>query len=506
MAGFKDLPFQDRGGKQVKEVLFHSKAGTGKTIGISANFVEICNEYPNTRILILRKTLKALRESWQVTFEQIVAPRYKIKVPSSTRKSRENYRFPNGSEIVLGGLDDPEKWRSTEWNIIWFVEGTEVTEKEFEEVTRGLRWAKGPPYNFKGLEVNPKSQFHWIYTRFFGDMTPEEVAEKREIVITPARVAFQCTFKDNPHYWDLDTDDFTRAGREYFEGNDMAYSGADHLRMVQGLWCADEGLVYPEFGLNTHVFDGSLRTNSMGRWELDLGKRGVVRVLGFFHSQDWGMDKPGCMQVWAVDEKQRMCLVREWYHTGWHVNVWAPIHYQQWRGLNSKQIIGDGAEPGSIKILNDLLSYKGNRDGDRIAIGATGDLKDRLMGRSLVRSKLAETRDGIPTIYFLKNALQHPPDPALKGLPKSTVQEFPGYVMEVDKEGMSKDVPTKKNDHGMDALKYAAGWFFNNPFTEDQWTAPGFHPAQWINQDDELEEAILEMYRERHNSHYGEAS
>lgn len=504
MADFADVPYSSVNGRRVKEILFHSKAGTGKSVGIAANFVEWCLEFPNTRILIVRKTLKSLRESWQVTFEKLVAPRYGIKTPESSRKSRENYVFPNGSEIVLGGLDDPEKWRSTEWNVIWFVEGTEVTEKEFEEVTRGLRWAQGTPFRFKGLEVNPKSQFHWIFSRFFGDRTPEEVQEERRIEHGRGRVAFRCTFEDNPHYWDLERNDFTPAGKDYYENNDTGYSGVDHDRMVKGLWCADEGLVYPEFSPRSHVYDGRLVQGGGGRWYIDLGSWGRQRVLGFFHSQDWGIDQPGVAQVWAVDSFQRMCLVREWYHTGWNSNRWAGIHHGQVQQLKTRRIICDGAQRDSIEILNDLLGPRGMRTSSRIAIGATGEMKDRLAGRSLVASKLQERRNGIPCIYFLKDTLQHLPDPTLRSVPKCTVQEFPGYVMEIDREGMSRDMPVKKNDHGMDAMKYGARWFFSNPFVEEDWTAPGFHATPWMNEDDELDEEIMEMYRERYNRRFYE--
>ncbi|MCB9906960.1 MAG: hypothetical protein H6830_04530 [Planctomycetes bacterium] len=490
-------------GRRVKEVLFHSLAGTGKSVGIAANFVEWCLEFPNTRILILRKTLKSLRESWQVTFEKLVAPRYGIKTPESSRKSRENYVFANGSEIVLGGLDDPEKWRSTEWNVIWFVEGTEVTEKEFEEVTRGLRWSQGTPFRFKGLEVNPKSQFHWIYTRFFGERTPEEVQEERRIETGRGRVAFRCTFQDNPHYWNLERNDFTPAGKDYYENNDTGYSGVDHDRMVKGLWCADDGLVYPEFNPRTHVFDGAL-VLMRGTWWIDLRSHGMQRVLGFFHTQDWGIDQPGCAQVWAVDTQQRMCLVREWYHTGWNSNRWAGIHHGQVQSLSTRAIVCDGAQRDSIDILNDLLGPKGLRSSSRIAVGATGEMKDRLAGRSLVASKLQERRSGIPCIYFLKKTLQHPPDPSLRSLPKSTIQEFPGYVMEADKEGMSRDMPVKKNDHGMDAMKYGVRWLHNHHFSTEDTAAAGFYHTPWMDEDDALDAEMLEMYQERHNRNYYE--
>ena len=506
MALLRKLPNVTVKGERVSEVLIYSRAGTGKSMGIGINLFKWCEKYPETRILVVRKTLTSLRESWQKTFEDLVLPAFGVNPPSSSRHSRTSYKlWGNGSEIVLGGLEDIERHKSTEWNIVLFVEGTEATLRDFEGFTRAMRWSKGTPFHMKIIECNPKSQFHWIYEKFYPDMLPDEVAKLDRYDSGPGRVALKATIKDNPHYWDAVANDFTEFGRKYDSQMQRETTGVDNLQLVQGLWCVDDGLVYEEFNPLTHVIDGVLKRKN-NEWVISTEKHGEIRVLGFFASQDWGMDHPGVAQYWAVDEYQRICLVQEWYHTRWNANDWANIHAAQWRKLKTKRIVADGADANSISILNRNLTRHGGRAAKRIVVPATGQLKDRMGGRSLVSAKLAERRDGLPCIYFLRDTLQHAPDPTCKknSRPDRTIREFPGYVMKVDRSGMSMDEPVKEKDDGMDAMRYAVMWFFNNPFNAKEWDPQGWVHPQWMNMNNPTARAIVrEAKRNWRENGYG---
>ena len=505
MARLKDLPLTSVQGERVSEILIYSAAGTGKTFGNACILVEWCLEYPGTRILVVRKTLQSLRESWQVTFEDLVAPVYGIPTPTSSRSSRERYKIGD-SEIVLGGLEDAERHRSTEWNVVLFVEGTEADMKDFEEFTRALRWGGGAPFHVKIVECNPKSQFHWIYSRFFGPtMSPEEVAEHDRFDIGPGKVAMRATIKDNPRFWEFDGEGdkvghMSMDGDRYITSMKGGYSGAAYKQMVEGIWCADDGLVYPEFSVNTHMFNASL-VGKQGQWYVKTERHGTYRVLEFFGAQDWGIDKPGCAQVWAVDEHRRIWLVREWYHTRWNPNKWAAIWERQWSQLKIKNIVCDGADAGAVSVLNDLLTKRGGRNGRRVAVAATGALKDKISGRGLVSAKLDERINGMPAVCFFRNALQHKPDPDLiaLGTPLSTTQEFGGYIMDVDRSGMSKDEPVKKNDHGMDTLRYGIKWFFTRRIKDTEWGGFGWSEPAWMDKSDPDSRKIMSEAKRRWN-------
>lgn len=498
MAALYDLPFATIRGERTSEVLIYSSAGTGKTMGIGAVLAEWCLDFPGSRFLVVRKTLKSLRNSWQITFEKMVAPRYGIPVPSSSRMSRESYVI-GSSEIVLGGLEDAERHRSTEWNAVLFVEATEAEKDDYEEFTRSLRWQNGAPFHLRILETNPKSQFHWIYNRWFGSMDPEEVASHDRVDSGPGMVAMRATIRDNPAFWDLDADAPTPEGHAYISKMEGGYSGAKYQQMVKGIWCVDDGLVYPEFAIHTHVFDGRLQKKA-GNWWINTERHGAWRVLGFFGSQDWGIDKPGVGQVWAVDEVQRLWLVREWYHTRWNPNRWAEIWARQWAELNIKRIVCDGADAGAIDILNELLTRRGGRAARKIAVSATGQIKDKMGGRGLVGSKLEQRKGGLPAICFLRKSLQHRPDPEIDGkAPTCTYQEFGGYIMDVDRSGMSKDEPVKRNDHGMDAMRYGVKWFFTHEFKDTDWVGEGWVDPPWMDPSNPQDAELIRQAKRRWN-------
>jgi hypothetical protein len=80
--------------------------------------------------------------------------------------------------------------------------------------------------------------------------------------------------------------------------------------------------------------------------------------------------------------------------------------------------------------------------------------KGDMGGIALVRQWFAENR-----IFFLKDALEHPPDPTLvqKKRPYCSTQEIPGYVYKSVDPGHRELEQTDPgcSDHGMDELRYA---------------------------------------------------
>jgi hypothetical protein len=77
-----------------------------------------------------------ITQSAMVTFETKVLPQ-----PSSVRFHHEDqeYRYPNGARIIVGGLDDPEKIKSTEFDMIYVQEATELTELDWGMLLSRLR-------------------------------------------------------------------------------------------------------------------------------------------------------------------------------------------------------------------------------------------------------------------------------------------------------------------------------------------------------------------------------
>ena len=88
-----------------KQLLISGPAGTGKTFAILTLLHCLASDYPGLAILICRQTRVSLTDSALATFEREILPLDEAEHVASgpARLNRHSYKYPNGSEIVLGG-------------------------------------------------------------------------------------------------------------------------------------------------------------------------------------------------------------------------------------------------------------------------------------------------------------------------------------------------------------------------------------------------------------------
>jgi phage terminase large subunit len=147
-----------------REQLYEGPAGSAKSMPIGFFLDTTARQFDGIRILVIRKTRVSLTQSWMVTFEEKVLRENDPIRMGATRAHRQAYVYPNGSEIVLGGMDNPTRTFSTEYDIIYCNEATEFTQDEVEQLHRALRNGKLPA-QFMILDCNPDSEFHWLNKR-----------------------------------------------------------------------------------------------------------------------------------------------------------------------------------------------------------------------------------------------------------------------------------------------------------------------------------------------------
>lgn len=109
-------------GMQDEEILLVGAAGTGKTLAILKKLNDIAWKYPGARIGILRKVRADLAQTTLVTFERDVLGMNNPICRGVLRENRLSYRYPNGSEIVIGGMDRPGKVLSGEYHVFYVAE------------------------------------------------------------------------------------------------------------------------------------------------------------------------------------------------------------------------------------------------------------------------------------------------------------------------------------------------------------------------------------------------
>ena len=402
------------------EVLVEGPAGTGKSFGILWLIHLIALRYPGARILMVRKTQESMTTSTLVTFQQrILATQpdnFGVRFYGGSKAKPAGFMYGNGSFVATSGMDRPEKVLSSEWDVIYANEATELTLEQWELLLTRLRGV-AVPRGRAIADANPQAPSHWLNQR--------ALAGKMLRVPT--------THADNPLLWDAERGDWTDRGRSYVLGTLESLTGVRYQRLRLGKWVAAEGQVYDSFLAATHVV---ARASVADR----------LRNAWHFGTADWGYTNPGVAQVWAVDWDGRLYLTAEYYRTLQTLDRWWVPRFlglqdefrcQFWRG--------DPAEPQNIATLS--------------AAGLTidGAINDVLPGIDAVQDRLRPAPDGEPRIYLLSDALRERDEGLVAdGKPWSTEQEFGEYLWAKSRDGAQlKDQPVDANNHGLDALRYA---------------------------------------------------
>lgn len=397
------------------EVLISGAAGTGKSRAVLEKINLVCLLTSGVKALILRKTARSLATSALRTWERDVIPEAMrardISYYGGSSREPAQYRYRNGSAVVIGGLDDPMKVMSTEYDLAFIQECTEVDEEDWESVNIRLR---NGAISFQQLigDCNPSHPTHWLLERAARGQLQHLVSQH----------------EDNPRYFNT-TGEPTQEGVDYIARLD-ALTGVRYLRLRKNIWAAAEGVIFEEFDPALHVIDPFDVPRSWERiWAIDFG-----------HTN------PFVWQDWALDEDRRAYLVREIYMSGRLVED----HARQIMELTK-----DSPAPSAIVCdhdAEDRATFERHT-----GMGTVPADKAVVSGIEAVQARLKVAGDGRPRMHFFRNALVEV-DPALKEkkLPTRTVEEIPGYVWapEPPSGDRKREQPVKKNDHGCDTTRY----------------------------------------------------
>lgn len=398
-----------------RELCLVGPAGTSKTVGILQSRHRYQLQNPGARGLFLRKFRADLTESVLETWENAVLPPGSSLLKGPKRENRFKYVYPNGAEIICGGMDLATRLFSARYDWIYCNELIEFEEADYETLLRALRSFVGP-YRQIISDTNPGPPTHWIKLR--------AEAGKLNLLNT--------THKDNPFYWSELLQDWTPEGREYILETLSALSGVRRLRLLLGLWAAAEGVVYEDWNPDVH----------------HVSPDRVPFAFSPVYRRVWSVDfgyypDPFVWQNWLIDHEGRMYLTQEIYATKRLIKDIA------------KDIIGltvGQREPDAIVCDHDasgratLEHYLG-----KTTKPAYKSIRDGIQN---VQDRLRVQGDGLPRLFIMKGAT-HNVDQLLKkaGRPWSTAGEVDSYVWHPKHK---KEVPLDKDNHGQDAKRYAA--------------------------------------------------
>jgi phage terminase large subunit len=409
-------------------VVLSGPAGTGKSRAILEKIYLCALKWPGSRWAICRKTRVSLVQSGLVTFEEKVVPAGAPWVTNMRRAQRLAYYLPNGSEIVVAGLDEPTRLYSTEFDGVYVQECTELLLAEWESLLRALRNGVMPFQQLLG-DCNPDRSNHWLLQR-------SRAGRCRML---------ESAHEDNPALWDRRAGRWTEPGAAYLATLERL-TGVRYLRLRKGLWVSAEGLVYDEWDARLH-----------------LVARSAVRVGNEWPRYwvvDFGYTDPFCWQEWVRDPDGRVMLLREIYRTGRLVED----HAAEILRATGWKLVGGRLVPAWRKPLPLPRVVLCDHDAEdrrtferHTGLATEAAWKDLSTGIQGVKRRLRKAGDGRPRLLLVRDALIGDRDPSLAetARPCCTAEEVEGYVWAKTAAGEEKpETPVDKDNHGMDCMRY----------------------------------------------------
>ncbi len=247
-----------------------------------------------------------------------------------------------------------------------------------------------------------KSRLDKDYSLFDGTCNPDSPNHWfKKFIDGPADIFYQqYTIDDNPY---LPTSVKENIKLEY--SNSVFYD-----RYVLGRWTASEGLVYPSFNPDIHLFDTK---PSFGDYYISI---------------DYGTLNPCSMGLWCVDHSKKTAYrIKEFYHSGRDGRIMTDEDYYQAllnlsRGYSIQSVIIDPSAASFIACIKSHGFFSVKKAANSV-----------LDGIRYTSSKLSGGQ-----LKFHRSC-------------ESIINEFLSYRWD---SASSFDAVIKENDHAMDDLRY----------------------------------------------------
>jgi phage terminase large subunit len=374
------------------EIIVSGPAGTGKTRAI-LEWIHWRCQTGRVKVLMVRKVAESLKTSALDTYQNQVLHEFDGKRSHLDGVAYfggndilpPSFNYQTGSRIVVGGMDQASKIKSTEWDIVFPNECTELSLEDWEMITGRTDRPSimdRPPALVIG-DCNPDAPTHWV--------------KQRELA--GSVVVWYSKHEDNPAMWNSQAQRWTASGERYLARLDKL-TGVRYKRLRLGQWVAAEGLIYEDWDEAVNVID---RRNLPDEWDRFL----VI---------DFGYTNPFVLGCWAIDPDGRLILEHEIYRTRRLVSD----HAADWR-----HFWGDRRPPIAVIADHDAEDRATwDRDSGLASLPA---VKRVSAGIQAVANRIRVLADGKPRLMVMRDTLIHPPDPDLKasGKPTCTHEQIP---------------------------------------------------------------------------------
>lgn len=187
--------------------------GSGKSYTIAYKIVlKLLEE--KRKALIIREVFDTIQESCYdliceilddmglLTTDHYEFKKKKLKVLAL--RSPLRFRFPNGSQIIFKGMDDPQKVKSINGvSIVWFEECAEIKYEGYLELLGRIRTPNVSMHFI--LSCNPIGRDNWVYRHFFVRLDDE--GQEQVIIDENKFYEKKCLVKNDVYYHHSTPDD-----------------------------------------------------------------------------------------------------------------------------------------------------------------------------------------------------------------------------------------------------------------------------------------------------------
>lgn len=313
-------------------------AGSGKSYTIAQRIIIRCTKEP-IRVLVCRRYATTLRNSCFALFKEILT-KWRLLPYVKIKETDMSITFPNGSQIIMVGLDTEEKLLSlTNISTVWVEEAYEVEKSKVEQLNLRMRGTAANQQLI--LSWNPISKHSWLYE--FTVKNPPENS-----------VFIHSTYKDNPFL-----------NPEYVQALDeMEIRNPEKYRVYgRGEWGVDSsGLVIKNW--KTEAFDA-----------MALAAAGLEHRAGM--DLGW-IDKSAIIDTLYDKANHTIYVFNEFYKSGCQPSELAAAIKDM--NLAKSKIKVDAAEPRTIQFFrNEGINAEGAAKGKDSVKAGLMFLQDNLI-------------------------------------------------------------------------------------------------------------------------------
>ena len=313
-------------------------AGSGKSYTIAQRIIIRCAKEP-IRVLVCRRYATTLRNSCFALFKEILT-KWRLIPYVKIKETDMSITFPNGSQIIMVGLDTEEKLLSlTNISTVWVEEAYEVEKSKVEQLNLRMRGTAANQQLI--LSWNPISKHSWLYE--FTVKNPPENS-----------VFIHSTYKDNPFL-----------NPEYVQALDeMEIRNPEKYRVYgRGEWGVDSsGLVIKNW--KSEAFDA-----------MELAAAGLEHRAGM--DLGW-IDKSAIIDTLYDKANHTIYVFNEFYKSGCQPSELAAAIKDM--NLAKSKIKVDAAEPRTIQFFrNEGINAEGAAKGKDSVKAGLMFLQDNLI-------------------------------------------------------------------------------------------------------------------------------